>query len=331
MRYRDWGVRSPRWAGVRSETVSVDGASVHLLRADPAPQAPPGAPVQLLVHGLAGSGTVWLDLMRALTAYGPVIAPDLPGSIFGETSTRRPRDARAERNARFLCAFAGTLGLERVTAHGLSLGGLVVLRFALLAPARVERLVLVNPPLPGPMTLAERIGWQTLGRLALTLGPAVVRGLVRVWGRRAIDTKLRYLTDPERLAAGAARYAGVDISRVAPENLALVADQMREIRSRPTLLGHAVTAFASTLSAMYVRRRPALAAIDQVAAPVLLVWGDRDPLIVRPIVDHVLARRRDWRLRVFEGAGHLAPLEFPDDYADVVGRWLAERPASRTS
>jgi pimeloyl-ACP methyl ester carboxylesterase len=329
MRYRDWGVRSPRWAGIRSETVEVDGATVHFLRADQAPTAPPGAPVQLLVHGLAGSGIVWLDLMRALTGYGPVIAPDLPGSILGETATRRPREARAERNARFLCAFAGTLGLERVTAHGLSLGGLVVLRFAHLAPARVERLVLVNPTLPGPMTLAERIGWQTLGRLGLAVVPAVARGLVRLWGRRLIDTKLRYLTDPERFAA-AARYAGGDLSRATPEILALATDQMYEVRSQPARMSYAVTAFASAMSAMFVSQRPALVAIDQVAASVLLVWGDQDPLVVRPVVDHALARRPDWRLRVLETAGHAAPLELPDAYVEAVGRWLTGDAAPRT-
>lgn len=46
-RYRDWGVRSPRWAGIRSETVTVAGTRVHYLRCDTASEAPPGAPTHL--------------------------------------------------------------------------------------------------------------------------------------------------------------------------------------------------------------------------------------------------------------------------------------------
>jgi hypothetical protein len=34
MHDEDWGQRSPRWAGIRSEVVAVQGMNVHLLRAD---------------------------------------------------------------------------------------------------------------------------------------------------------------------------------------------------------------------------------------------------------------------------------------------------------
>lgn len=102
MRHDDWGVRSSRWAGIRSETVTVSGARVHVLRADAAADAPAGAPTQMLLHGLGGGGAFLLDLMVPLIAYGPVVAPDLPGSIFGETETPRPNAARVDSNARFL-------------------------------------------------------------------------------------------------------------------------------------------------------------------------------------------------------------------------------------
>jgi pimeloyl-ACP methyl ester carboxylesterase len=116
------------------------------------------------------------------------------------------------------------------------------------------------------------------------------------------------------------------MTRAAPESLALAADQMREVRSHPARLGYAVTAFASATSAAFVSRRQMLAAIDQVAVPVLLVWGDQDRLVVREIIDHAMQRRPDWHLRVLESAGHAAPLELPDAYVDAVRGWLA-RPA----
>ena len=64
MQYADWGERCPRWRGIRSETLDLDGRRVHLLRADPGPDALPDAPTRLLVHGVAGCGTAWLVEQR---------------------------------------------------------------------------------------------------------------------------------------------------------------------------------------------------------------------------------------------------------------------------
>ena len=51
--YEDWGTRSVRWAGIRSERADVHGTDVHLLRADAGRQAPDDAPVHLLIHPMA--------------------------------------------------------------------------------------------------------------------------------------------------------------------------------------------------------------------------------------------------------------------------------------
>ncbi|WP_129663658.1 alpha/beta fold hydrolase [Phytoactinopolyspora endophytica] len=323
MRYRDWGERSTRWAGIRSTTVDVAGTSVHMLTADASADVPPEAPAQLLVHPMANGATMWLDVIRPLTAYGPVIAPDLPGALFGHTESPHWAAPRAEPSARFLRALISTLRLGPAVVHGWSMGGHVALRFAHLAPQHVERLVLMNPTLPGPLTMAERFGWQTLGRLADSAGPAMARGTVRFWGSRTIEAKLRYVTDPEKLSTSAAEYSGGDPSRLAPENPMLWADQLRELQSRPEKMAAAATAFASVVSAMFIDRRPALEAIDGVDVPVLLLWGEHDPLITRPVIDYVTGRRPDWALHVLQTAGHIAPLELPQAYADAVGLWLA--------
>lgn len=121
------------------------------------------------------------------------------------------------------------------------------------------------------------------------------------------------------------------MTRASPESLALAAEQTRELRDHPARLGYAVTAFASATAAAFVSPRRMLAAIDQVAAPVLLVWGDQDRLVTRPIIDHAMARRPDWRLHVLESAGHAAPLELPDAYVDAVRGWLSQpAPAPRS-
>ena len=86
VRHSDWGALSPRWAGIRSEETDVHGTAVHYLRAD----GRADGPTHLLVHPLAGSATLWLDVILPLARLGPVIAPDLPGTLFGHTDTRIP-------------------------------------------------------------------------------------------------------------------------------------------------------------------------------------------------------------------------------------------------
>ena len=326
MECSDWGERSPRWAGIRSQTAEVCGSSVHFLTAD---AARPQAPTHLLVHGMAGSATNWLDTIRPLTAHGQVIAPDLPGTLAGHTVSPHRRAPRAEPNARFLRAFTATLGLRDVVAHGWSMGGLVALLFAGLVPRRAGGLVLVAPALPGPLSAAQALGWQTLGRLTVSAGPPVLRGLLRLTGRRLLELKTRRYATPGAPSADDLAYLGGDPSRLSHDITALWAQELDRIRAQPDRLPDAVTAFASAVSAIYVNRRPVWDAIDRVSVPTLLLWGDQDPLIGRPVIDNLIARRPDRDLRTHESAGHLLPLEVATAYADVAGEWWRQAASPR--
>jgi pimeloyl-ACP methyl ester carboxylesterase len=221
---------------------------------------------------------------------------------------RRPR--AVERTV--LRGLASTLDLDHLVVHGWSLGGLVALLFADLQPERVDRLVLTAPTLPGPMTTGERAGWQTLGRLALLVGPALVDVLVGVFGSSFVDAKRRGF-DPRALSARG----------YSPELTTLFTEQLDELRAQPQRLRDFVTPFASAVSAMYVDRRPVLDVIDRVSAPTILLWGDQDPLVEHAVLDYLIARRPDWDLHISNSVGHLPPWEAPHAYTQAVGQWLA--------
>jgi pimeloyl-ACP methyl ester carboxylesterase len=195
-----------------------------------------------------------------------VVAPDLPGSIFGETATSRASQARLGASVVFLDRLTATLDLDQVALHGLSMGGMAGLLFA-AEHGRVERLVLVSSLLPAPM-----------------------RGL-------------EWFAQPR--ACGRPDAAG---------------------RQAPCPHGVRGPAFASATSSAFVSRRRMLTAIDRVAVPVLLVWGDQDRLVVRSVIDHALQRRPDWELHVLESVGHNAPLEQPGAYVDAFLRWSEQPP-----
>lgn len=302
----DWGERSSRWAGIRSEVVDVRGWSVHVLRAD----GPADAPVQLLVHGLGGAATNWLEVMVGLAEHGPVVAPDLPG--FGRTRPQRPKSSRVRANVGFLRALAATLGVDRAVVHGNSMGGLLVTLLAATHPRLVERLVLLDPALPGPRRQLYRLSRQTL----LTFAPFAVPRLGGMLLGRLYTTRTA-----EQLWEASQFLVHGDSSRVRPELAEVVLDNIRLGQQSPWRLDGFVTA-AESVIALQVKARRVRRAVDAVAAPTLLLWGDRDRIIGRPVIDDLVARRPDWDRHVFEGVGHAAQMEVPDEYLAVVAGWL---------
>jgi pimeloyl-ACP methyl ester carboxylesterase len=312
LQHDDWGVRTDRWGGTRSEVVSVLGTDVHVLARDAAPDAPEDAPTQLLVHGLGGSSANWLEVMTPLSSLGPVVAPDLPG--FGRTRQPRPGASRTHVNARFLRTLTRVLGLDRVVVHGNSMGGLIAVLLADIEPDRVERLVLVDPALPAPLRSVRDIAPKTLARFAPFVVPPLGRaGLRRAWARGTGESLWRETVD----------FVHGDPDRLSPEIAALGAENLEWGRQQPWRLDGFVHAATSVVSAVTVGQRALTSTIERVEAPTLLLWGDADQLVGRHVVDHLVDTRPDWDLHVFETVGHVPQLEAPEEYTRVVSRWLS--------
>jgi pimeloyl-ACP methyl ester carboxylesterase len=160
------------------------------------------------------------------------------------------------------------------------------------------------------------------------VGPAVLGGLVGLFGSALVDAKLRYARQ-QTLPAGPLETAGDGLPRCSAELMTLVTEHLGALRSQPHRWRAGIAAFASAVSAMYVDRRPVQEAIDRLTTPTLLLWGDQDPLIGRAVIDYLVAHRPDWDLHIFEKVGHLPPLEIPQVYADTVGEWLNGRVTER--
>jgi pimeloyl-ACP methyl ester carboxylesterase len=303
--YEDWGTRSVRWAGIRSEHVDVQGIRVHLLRADAGQR---DAPVQLLIHPMAAGATLWLDTIAPLTALGPVVAPDLPGAVLGETEAPRRAAVEAGRAAEFLSQLIATLGLRDIVVHGWSFGGLVTVLCAARHPERIARVVLVAPTLPVPLSWGQRLAWRTLGAGLVATVPGAVRLLMTLAGPALIGSKQRRL------------------AQLPPELRQILAEQLEELQSHPERLHGGVTAFASAVRSMYVSSAPVLTAVDRLAMPAMLAWAEDDPFIDKAVIDAAMARRPDWQLRTFTSGGHLLPMECPAAYATTVSRWLSSAP-----
>ena len=301
----DWGCRAERWAGVRSEVIDVRGTAVHTLRAG---DDRIGLPL-LLVHGLAGAASNWLEVLPRLAEDRPVLAMDLPG--FGRTEPPRQEAARVGANARFLRALLDEVGWDEVEVHGNSMGGLLSVMFAAREPGRVAQLVLVSPALTAARRDMTQLNSQTFTQFA----PFLLQGLGGMLLKRAY-TRLT----PEQLYDQAAEYLHGDPARVSPEIAAVILENVQFGRDTAWRLPSFAVAANSVVRAVTTRRQLERA-VEAVATPTLVVWGDRDKLIGRPVIDRVQHLRPDWRIEVLEGVGHVAMLEVPDRYLEVVDAW----------
>jgi pimeloyl-ACP methyl ester carboxylesterase len=128
--------------GITSVTVPTNRLQKRVLTSGP----DDGVPV-ILVHGNTSAARFWEETMLALPAPYRVLAPDLRG--YGQTealpldATRGLRDWSDD-----LHALVAALGLGPAHLVGWSMGGGVVMQYAIDHPADVRSLTLVDPLAP---------------------------------------------------------------------------------------------------------------------------------------------------------------------------------------
>lgn len=253
----------------------------------------PGIPV-LLIHGIGSSADTWGQVPQRLSARGMrVVAVDLPGH--GDSS-RGPGDYSLGSLASTLRDLLDHLGIERVHLVGHSLGGGVSMQFTYQFPDRVESMVL------------ESSGG--LGEEAFTgLRAASLPGseLAIKW---AINQ--RTLTGASWLGAKLSR-VGISPHALSPSALETVS-WLSEADRR--------TAFLATLRSVVSPSGQRVSALDKLhlmnGSRVLIVWGDKDPMI--PIAHGRTAHGMldGSRFVVFPGAGHEPHVHDPDRFVDLV-------------
>jgi pimeloyl-ACP methyl ester carboxylesterase len=276
--------------------LEVQRASIH--GHDLAFRVAGSGPVVLLVHGMAGGSSTWLDVMPALAEHVTVVPPDLPG----HGASAKPRgDYSLGALADALRDLLVVLGHDSATVVGRSHGGGVAMQFAYQFPERCERLVLVSSgglgeevhPLLRALSLrgAELVLALGCNRWVHAVGTTVARALRRLGaepGPQYADMWDSYtsLTDAEGRAAF-----------------------LRTLRS---VVDHAGQSVSAT-DRLYLTGD----------VPTLIMWGDRDPVLPVGHAHATHAAIPDSRLEIFEGVGHYPNREDPDRFARVLLDFMA--------
>ncbi|MFJ5549412.1 alpha/beta hydrolase [Streptomyces sp. NPDC093225] len=105
---------------------------------------PPEAPPLVLLHGGGATGTVWFGNARALGARHRVLAVDVLRDAGRSVPAGRPLGGPGDLTA-WLDAVLDGLGVARARLLGHSYGAWIATSYALYAPGRVDRLVLLDP------------------------------------------------------------------------------------------------------------------------------------------------------------------------------------------
>lgn len=331
MQYPDWGTRDARWAGIRSETVAVRGHPVHVLRTDPPTGAEADANTDagasgtvvggsdlpiLLVHGLGGAATNWLEVMGGLATRAPVVAVDLPG--FGDSEPPVPRAARMRPQVDFLRLVLDEVGWDRVELHGNSMGGTLAILLAGTQPDRVERLVLYAAAYP-----------SALGATFSGLSHDVFRRFLpfmtsRRLGLAALNTFYDDAT-PEEVFVSTESLVMGEATTMRPAMRQVGIEHAVAAMERPWRADSLAHATSDLLAQLSVRRGELPAATDAITADVLWIWGDRDRLVRRGSVEALDARVPDMTGHELPGIGHVPMIEAPDTCLDLVATWRAAR------
>jgi pimeloyl-ACP methyl ester carboxylesterase len=239
----------------------------------------PDAPPVLLIHGLAACWQNWLENIPALAEDFNVIALDLPG--FGE-SENPAGEISIPGYARVVASLLKSLGIERASIIGNSMGGQTAVQTAVDFPDRAGKMILVSPA-----------GYSTCGTPPLLGHAAGIGGLIlsRATPRR------KYLVTRPRL-----RWIALGGIVTHPEQLS--AEICYELIGGDVKVGFAGAARA-ILAHDFCER------LGEVQSPTLIVWGRNDRLVTSRDAARFEQGIPNSRKIVLRDTGHCAMIERP--------------------
>jgi pimeloyl-ACP methyl ester carboxylesterase len=237
-----------------------------------------GEPVVFL-HGIGAGAEMFAPQLEGLGAGFDAIGWNLPG--YGGTGLIDPMTFEGLSEA--LAALLDRLGIARATLVGHSIGGMVAQDFIARHPERVKALVL--------------------------------SATVASFGSRDGSFQTRFVAE---------RLAPLDEGRTIPELARAFVPDLVGSRGEPSAIPLATEAMSRVPEATYRAAIRCLATFDRrealpaIAVPTLVVAGSEDRNGPAPTMRKMAEKIAGARYAEFEGIGHLAPLECPQAYTDLL-------------
>jgi pimeloyl-ACP methyl ester carboxylesterase len=248
-------------------------------------------PALVLVHGLGGAASNWVELAPALSRSYRVLALDLPGH---GGSSPLPAAPSLTPLADVVAAVAEREGLFPAAVVGHSFGGLVALRLALRRPDAVRALLLAS---------AAGISSGTRAREAAVTTLVLARPARLVAPFRRLVARLEWLRYPV--------FGFFEVSDPAALSPAVV---------EGFLAGPALHTDVLSAGRALVADDPRVD-LGAVRCPCLVLAGARDRMV--PVADGIeYARRLHAPVRIVPDCGHLVIGERPDACVEAIADLL---------
>jgi pimeloyl-ACP methyl ester carboxylesterase len=244
-----------------------------------------GEPI-VLGHSFLCSGEMWAPQVERLAGRFRLINVDLRG---------HGRSGQADEPFTLYDVVQDTvavldhLGIERAVWAGLSIGGMVALRAALVVPERVSALILLDTDAGAEVAYKRlKYGVMALGTRLLGIRP-FLSPIVRLMFGRSTRRANQILVNEWK-----ARFAGVHL---------------------PSIL--------NCLTAL-MQRDSVVHRLEEIQVPSLVLVGEEDASLPLALSQRIAAGLRDSRLVQVPTAGHLTALEQPEAVTAAMAGFLEE-------
>jgi proline-specific peptidase len=303
-------VDEPRYGTIRGTPIgpveSFDGTKLYVGEAG-------AGPTVLFAHGFCLNASCWHHQLRKLSDEFRVVVYDMRGH--GQSERPASEDWSMEAHARDLEAVVGAIGDGPVMIVGHSMGGMVLLKYCGMYPeqlgSRITALVLADTTafdvMGGMVPSAARLLTPALRLLEQAATLAATRNPT------AFD---RVRKDQKNMVALLIRLMG--FGKKAPRHELAFMYQMLEAVPAEVLVP-----VVKTLRTMNLTD-----ALDNIDVPTLVVVGSRDRLTPRAAARHLATAIHGAQLQVIPNSGHMPMLEHPDEFNEIVRRFLRQPGAS---
>lgn len=252
-------------------------------------------PDVVLIHGVTGDLSIWFlsRAMQVLSAGRRVTAYDIRGHGYTDAP---PSGYTSADHAGDLFALMDALGIRTASLVGHSFGGVIALHAAVLAPERVDALVLSDPYFPALRHLEELSRWGHWQNFQEEAREAGVDLSVEHW---------------------------YDLGRFFDQVMHLDGDRLLQFRhavglpalNRLVRLGGTTCGDDSKAEAGLTTEL-----IHGMARPTLALYGEASPFLAT--AQYLVDNLPDCRSTIVPNAKHRAPEENPEEFVRIIDEFL---------